>query len=182
VGYFSRNTTAIFPNENANFNGRVYVLINERSLSASAIFAGLVHKHRRGVLVGRETGSTYHQMKALQMAILHLPYSQIDVNIPLVKIVFDTDTSRIPFGRGVLPDFPLPLSLDELAFVNGDAILSFAKYLIEHGYYLKEPEQPEQNRHFFLILIVVAVVSIYFIVRVINRKKTKKHGAIYNKE
>ncbi|MCL2413708.1 MAG: S41 family peptidase [Bacteroidales bacterium] len=179
VGYFSRNTTAIFPNENVNFNGRVYVLINERSLSASAVFAGFVHKHRRGAIVGRETGSTYHQVKALQMAILHLPYSQIDVNVPLVKIVFDTDTSRIPFGRGVLPDFPLPLSLDEMAFVNGDAILNFAKYLIEHGYYLKEQEQPKQNRHVFLILIAIAVIVGYFVVRTVNRRR---YGKVHNRK
>ena len=110
-------------------------------------------------------------MKALQQAVLRLPYSQIDVNIPLVKIVFDTDTSRIPFGRGVLPDFPLPLSLDELAFVDGDAMLNFAKYLIEHGYYLQEPEQPKQNRHVFLILVLLAVLGIYIGVRVVSRKK-----------
>ena len=171
-GYFSRNTQAIYPNETVNFSGRVYVLTNERSLSASAGFAGLVHKHRRGAIVGRETGSTYHQMKALQQAVLRLPYSQIDVNIPLVKIVFDTDTSRIPFGRGVLPDFPLPLSLDELAFVDGDAILNFAKYLIEHGHYLQEPEQPKQNRSILLILILVVVIGIYLGVRHKRRKKS----------
>jgi len=170
-GYFLRNITAIPPNETVNFGGRVYVLINENSLSASAIFAGLVHKHRRGAIVGRETGSTYHQVKARQQAVLRLPYSQIDVNIPLVKIVFDTDTSRIPFGRGVLPDFPFPLSLDEMAFVDGDAMLNFAKYLIEHGYYLQEPEQPKRNRSIFLILVLVAVIGIYLGVRHKRRKK-----------
>jgi len=170
-GYFSRNITAIYPNETMNFSGRVYVLVNENSLSASSIFAGLVHKHRRGAIVGRETGSTYHQMKALQQAVLRLPYSQIDVNIPLVKVVFDTDTSRIPFGRGVLPDFPFPLSLDEMASVNGDAMLSFAKYLIENGYYLQEPEQPKQNRGIFLILVLSVVIGIYLGVWHKRRKK-----------
>ena len=177
-GYFSYNTEAILPNETVNFNGRVYVLTNERSNSASAVFAGLVHKYRRGVLVGRETGSMHHQIKALQTAILRLPNSQIDVNIPLVRIVFDTDTTRIPFGRGVLPDFSLPLSLDEMAFENGDAILNFVKYLIEHGYYLKEIEVPvddeKSNRLTWLILIISCAVVVCLVIYVVNKRKRRK--------
>ena len=176
-GYFSYNTQTILPNENVNFNERVYVLINENSASASAVFAGLVHKYRRGVLVGRETGSAHHQIKALQTAILRLPNSQIDVNVPLVKIVFDTDTSRISFGRGVLPDFPLPLSLEELAFENGDAILNFAKQLIEHGYYLKEVEvladDEKSNRLAWLILIIGCMVVVCLVIYVVNKRKLK---------
>jgi hypothetical protein len=176
-GYFSYNTKTILPNENANFKGNVYVLTNERSLSASAVFAGLVHKYRRGVVVGRETGSAYHQMKALKFATLRLPNSQIDINVPLVKIVFDTCTSAIPHWRGVLPDYELPLSLEELSFEDGDAILNYVKELIEKGYYLKEIEnsetQKKQNWYVRLISIVCCSIVVYLIIRVVNKRKLR---------
>jgi len=151
------------------------VLTNERSTSASTVFAGLVHKHRRGVIVGRETGSAYHQVKALKFANLRLPNSQIDVNVPLVKIVFDTATSRIPHWRGVLPDFELPLSLEEMSFENGDMILDYAKELIERGEYLTDIETSSQNKRKWYIIFAIAFVSVIcYLISVSRKRKINK--------
>ncbi len=127
-----------------NYKGKVYLLVNERSFSASAVFAGWVKKQWRGAIVGRETGSTYHQMKAIKFEDLMLPNSKYIIHFPLVKTVMDTVVNaRFPYGRGVLPDYEVSLTLDELSSTN-DTILDYTLQLIENGDYVTPiPENHE---------------------------------------
>ena len=112
--------------DDKTFKGDVYVLVNERSFSSAAVFAGLVRKYNRGLIVGRETGSSYYQINALRFVTLMLPNSKINIRIPLIKIVFDTvQRQEIPWGRGVIPDVSIDFSLDELAW-KSDSILNTA--------------------------------------------------------
>ncbi len=112
--------------DDQTFKGNVFVLVNERSFSASAVFAGLVKKYKRGLIIGRETGSTYYQINASRFANLMLPNSMIKVQIPLIKIVFDSVIRHgIPWGRGVMPDYYIDFTLDELAWEH-DTILNAA--------------------------------------------------------
>lgn len=128
------NITA--PDTAVNFRGKVYVLTNERSFSAATVFAAMVVRSHRGVTVGRETPGAYHVMNALKFAEMRLPNSTFVVRVPLVEIVFDTIVNdRVPYGRGVLPDYTVPLTLDELSYTNGDAILNYTLELIREGRY-----------------------------------------------
>jgi hypothetical protein len=130
------------PDSTVNYKRKVYLLVNERSCSASAVFAGWVKKQWRGAIVGRETGSTYHQMKAIKFEDLMLPNSKYIIHFPLVKTVMDTVVSkRFPYGRGVLPDYEVKLTLDELSSPN-DSILEYTQQLIREGKYIYyvEPE------------------------------------------
>lgn len=105
--------------EKVNYKGNVYVLANEHSFSAASLFAALVHKYRRGIIIGRETGNPYHQLFGENFAHVFLPNSQWIIRIPLVKCVFDLGNDMtIPFGRGVLPDYEVPLKREELEFKN----------------------------------------------------------------
>ena len=141
-GFYRYYRNEIQPDTTTNYKGRVYVLTNERSFSASTDFAGLVKKYRRGVTVGRETGSTYHQLKSKMFTNLKLPNSNIDIKIPMVKTVFDTVVNNtFPWGRGVLPDYEVKLSLEELAYENGDTILNYTKTLISENKYIIEQEE-----------------------------------------
>lgn len=140
-GYFAFNQDTIYPDADVHFSGNLYVITNESSLSAATDFAGLVHKYQRGVLVGRETGNTYHQMNALKFANLLLPHSQIEISIPLVKVVFDTQERGIPYGRGVLPHYPVNFSLEEISWENGDVMLNYAIELIHNEDYLPTEAQ-----------------------------------------
>nr|MCR4848402.1 S41 family peptidase [Bacteroidales bacterium] len=78
------------PDSLVNYKGRLYLLTNETSFSASTCFAGWVKKQNRGVIVGRETGSAYHQMKAENFTQYLLSNSDIAIQIPTIKVVFDT--------------------------------------------------------------------------------------------
>ena len=99
--------------------------------------AGWVKKENRGVIVGRETGSTYHFMKAINFTQYHLPNSYITIQIPIIKVVFDTVVDeRFPYGRGVMPDYHVNFTPEELSFSNGDAILNYTLQLIRDGEYI----------------------------------------------
>jgi Periplasmic protease len=105
----------IKPDDKIHFSGKIYVLTDEYSQSASAVFAGLVHKYKRGLIVGRETGSTYHQLNASKFVKVTLKNSALELQIPLKKEIFcDRYDSDIPWGRGVIPDYPVDFSFDEL--------------------------------------------------------------------
>ena len=135
------------PDSLINYKGRLYVLTNETSFSASTCFAGWVKKQNRGVIVGRETGSAYHQMKAENFTQYQLSNSDITIQIPMIKVVFDTVVNeRFPYGRGVLPDYPVNFTPEELSFVHGDSILNYTLQLIRDGKYIYyvEPE-PETS-------------------------------------
>jgi hypothetical protein len=145
-GFFSFNNELNYLDTSVNYKGRVYILTNERSYSASSDLAALIMKNNRGAVVGRETGSSYYQMNARESSQLRLPNSWIVVHYPLVKFVFESQLNeRIPWGRGVLPDFPVPFTLEEITFENGDAILNYALQLIQDGIYIDETLALEDN-------------------------------------
>lgn len=166
------------PDSAVNYKGKVYLLVNERSCSASAVFAGWVKKQWRGAIVGRETGSTYHQMKAIKFEDLMLPNSKYIIHFPLVKTVMDTVVSkRFPYGRGVLPDYEVKLTLDELSSPN-DSILEYTQQLIREGKYIyyvePEPEMlgsvEETERGFPWLWVVGGGVVVLLGIAVLVRK------------
>lgn len=146
-GFVKNEQEWVEPDSVVNYKGRLYVLTNEASFSASTSFAGFVKKQNRGVIVGRETGSAYHQMKAEHFTQYMMPTSGITVQIPMIKIVADTVVSeRFPYGRGVLPDYPVNFTPEELSFAHGDSILNYTQQLIRECKYIYyvEPE-PETS-------------------------------------
>lgn len=139
-GFYKRSDggNTYMPDSLINYKGRVYVLTNENSVSAASLFPALVVRNRRGVTVGRETRNAYHFMNANKFMDIRLPNSMITIKIPLEEIVFDTKVNeRVPFGRGVLPDYEVPVTMEEL-FGGEDAILNRALALIESGKHLSE--------------------------------------------
>ncbi len=129
----------ILPDSAAHYGGKLYVLTNELSSSASTLFPAVVMRSHRGLIIGRETRTAYHYMTALKFTDICLPNSRVTWRIPLVKCVFDeTESPRIPYGRGVVPDICVPLTCDEAAFTYGDAILNRALKAIADGEYLGE--------------------------------------------
>lgn len=132
-GYYKYDYPLNYPDSFSNFKGKLYVLTNEKSFSAAAIFAALVYKQKRGVLIGRETGSAYYQMNAEKFANLSLPNSKLVLTIPLIKIVFDSlSNETIPWGRGVLPHYEIKLSFEELSGETEDPIFNKALQLIKN--------------------------------------------------
>ena len=145
-GYYCFDTIltncCIMPDSAHQYTGRVYVLTNGSSLSAATIFPSVLVRNRRGVSVGRETGSAYHFITAMEFADIRLPNSIRVIRIPMIKMVFDTTVcERTPWGRGLLPDYELPLTYNEITMgADGetDVMLEYALQLIADGKYLSE--------------------------------------------
>ena len=168
------------PNENtpndtikALYTGRVYVLINANSASASTEFAGIMKRNARGYVIGRETKTAYHTMNALKFAEIGLPNSHFKCHIPMVRIVSDEFVSDdFPYGRGVIPHLTIPFTYEEMTN-NGEMIYNKALELIRDGIYLEEPEEvievvDEPNRvniSYIVIGILLVSLTLYFVLK-----------------
>ena len=118
------------PND-AIYKGKIYVLTNEGTISAATDFPAHLVRAGRAVTIGRETATAYHYMTALKFARLFLPNTHIEYHLPLVKAITATDVSeRFPYGRGLLPDYEVPLTQDEIFFSTEDVILKHALEII----------------------------------------------------
>lgn len=154
----------------ALYTGRVYVLINANSASASTEFAGIMKRNARGYVIGRETKTAYHTMNALKFAEIGLPNSHFKCHIPMVRIVSDEFVSEdFPYGRGVIPHLTIPFTYEEMTN-NGEMIYNKALELIRDGIYLEEPEEvievvdePKRiNISYIVIVIFVVSLTLYF--------------------
>ena len=145
-GYYKMNE----PNDNAPsdttkalYTGRVYVLINANSASASTEFAGIMKRNARGYVIGRETKTAYHTMNALKFAEIGLSNSHFKCHIPMVRIVSDEFVNEdFPYGRGVIPHFTIPFTYEEMTS-DGEMIYNKALVLIRDGIYLEEDSKIE---------------------------------------
>ena len=88
-------------NENA-FKGKIYVLINGGSFSASSIISSNLKGSKRAFFVGQETGGGYNGTVAGQMPIVTLPASNIKAKIGLMADLPHYKTEVI--GHGIYPD------------------------------------------------------------------------------
>ena len=182
--YYVKNHNEIFsPDTAVNYFGKIYVIANEQTFSAASVFTGLVKKHDRGVVVGRETGTAYHQMKALRFEKLILPNSSYIVHFPLVKIVADTIyNERFPYGRGVMPDYPVKITLEEMESRDGDRLFNYTMQLIEDGKYLERPKveaaeqeiiEEDDNNDMIYIWVMMAIVLVFLnlIIKMMNKRQ-----------
>lgn len=138
-GYYNKDVfaeaqTSSQPQKNdAIYKGNIFVLTNEGSISAATDFPAQLVRAGRAVTIGRETATAYHYMTALKFARLFLPNTRIEYHLPLVKAITATNESeRFPYGRGLLPDYEVPLTQDEVFFSTEDVILKRALEII-HG-------------------------------------------------
>lgn len=156
------------PDSARNYTGRVYVMVNERTRGIPSLFASLIRKHGRGVFIGRETGSAYYTMADEPLYSITLPYSKLKVTVPLVRVVFDTVPHPAqPWGRGVIPDFPFPLSIEELSGNTVDTMLQYTCSLVRRGEYPLEAPPPAGHWWHMLVsaLVIAALVLGYWAYR-----------------
>jgi len=160
--------------DSLGFGGRLYVLIDSRSASASAFLAGAVKRNYHGYVVGRETMSAYHCETCIKFANIYLPNSEFQASIPMVRVVIDeTVSDRLPARRGVIPDCDIPMTEEEFHY-EGDYILDRTLQLIADGTYLAplpcESESPSPLWKRLGILLVACCAAILVLARFRRRK------------
>jgi len=105
------------------YRGRVFILINGRSFSATGETTSLMHYHKKAVFVGEECGSGYYGNTSGFMVVVNLPNSGIGVSVPLVRYSMAVD--GYPKDRGIIPEFPFEPTVEDV-LANRDAILLYA--------------------------------------------------------
>ncbi|WP_282080611.1 S41 family peptidase [Aquimarina algiphila] len=85
-----------------SFDGKIYVLIDGESFSASSILSTHLKATKRATFVGKETGGAYNGTIAGFFAIIELPNSKINMRVGLMKI--NAPHTIQPDGFGIKPD------------------------------------------------------------------------------
>ncbi|MES2862749.1 MAG: S41 family peptidase [Bacteroidota bacterium] len=86
-----------------NFKGKIYVLINGGSFSASSVISSNLKSTKRAFFVGEETGGAYNGTVAAQMPTVQLPNSKVNLKIGLALVSASSKTTEFE-GRGIFPD------------------------------------------------------------------------------
>ena len=84
------------------FKGKVYVLINGGSFSASSLLSSNLQGSRRATFIGQETGGAYNGCVAGIMPVLTLPTSKLTIRFGL--LVCQSSFQSKTDGYGILPD------------------------------------------------------------------------------
>lgn len=110
------------------FQGRVYILINGNSFSATGECTSIIHFHKKAVFIGEECGAGYYGNTSGFMPILTLPNTGIRINIPLVRYTMAVE--GYPQDRGIIPDYPVEQTIHDL-LNSRDSSLEFTLELIK---------------------------------------------------
>ncbi|MFD2564271.1 S41 family peptidase [Aquimarina rubra] len=127
--YFKFKQSKLRKPKSNTFTGKVYVLINGESFSASSILSTHLKATKRATFVGEETGGAYNGTVAGVYAKVELPNSKINMRIGLMKI--NAPYTIEPDGYGIKPDIPIKRTMnnvdEELQWVIKDIEMSNKK-------------------------------------------------------
>jgi C-terminal processing protease CtpA/Prc len=93
-----------------SFRGKVYVLVNGNSFSASSIISTNLQGSERATIVGEETGGTFNGTVAGVFKPITLPNSKLHVQFGLGMI--RAPYTEAPDGFGVIPDYTVLPTLE----------------------------------------------------------------------
>jgi hypothetical protein len=99
--YYATHTRPHKVNKNA-FRGKIYVLINGGSFSASSILSTNLKGSKRAFFVGEETGGAYNGTVAGFMPRVKLPNSKIQIRTGIMLMGSKFKTAKE--GHGIFPD------------------------------------------------------------------------------
>lgn len=94
-----------------NFKGKIYVIINGGSFSASSIISSNLKSTQRAFFVGEETGGAYNGTVAAQIPLVQLPNSKVNLKIGLAVVSATGKTEIV--GRGIFPDKEILPTLED---------------------------------------------------------------------
>lgn len=126
-GRFLDPKELIHPKSENHFSGELVVLIDGGSFSATSEVCAIMKRDDRAIFIGEETGGGFDGNTSGIYDQITLPNSRITIRIPLVKYVSAVKGASFPFGRGVIPDFPVKTYGE----TKGDPFMDFAMKHLE---------------------------------------------------
>lgn len=113
----------------SSFKGNIYVLTNGGSFSNSSIFTNLIQIHKRGKIIGTETGGN-GQILCGGEGYYRLPHSKINILKATHQMIVNEKQANT--GRGVIPDILIEPSLDDI-LNNRDKVMEKTMEQIRKG-------------------------------------------------
>lgn len=111
------------------FSGKVFVLTDGFTFSATSEFSSIVKSTLRGLIIGNETGGSYYGNNSGGMLRKALPNSGIIVYIPPIHYIMAVkDLGN--YSRGVIPDIQVIENINDV-ILNQDLIIETALDLIQ---------------------------------------------------
>ncbi len=129
------------PRRKDAFTGNLYFLMNGASFSATTTVLAKTLDAGLGTFIGEASGSAYWGDFAGHFKTVTLPYSKLQVRIPLKKMTHAVVADRAN-GFTVEPDFAITRSYDDL-MTNRDYVLAYAIRLIREGIVVRKPVQTQ---------------------------------------
>lgn len=122
----------VYHPKSSGYKGKVYLLINENVASAASHFASLLKGYGRNItVIGVETVGGYYVHNGHIPLVYELPNSKIKTKFSIVHVIQDAPIkSDQPWGRGVIPDFEVWQSLEDL-LDHKDTQLEFVLKMID---------------------------------------------------
>jgi hypothetical protein len=110
------------------FRGRVAILIDGGSFSATGETTSVFHFYKKAVFFGEECGSGYYGNTSGFMVMATLPNSRLRVRIPLVLYTMAVD--GYPKDRGIVPEFPVAPTIGDI-LAGRDVVMEKALAYLE---------------------------------------------------
>jgi hypothetical protein len=95
-----------------HFAGRVAILIDGGSFSATGETTSAFHYYKKAVFFGEECGAGYYGNTSGFMITVTLPASRLQVRVPLILYTMAVD--GYPKDRGIVPDYPVAPTIEDL--------------------------------------------------------------------
>lgn len=111
------------------YGGKVYVLTDPHSFSATGEMTSIIKNHNRATFIGEEPGGNPNRNTSGFQSMLVLPNSKIRIFMPFWLWEMNVDFENT--GHGVLPDHPIRPTIKEL--IEGkDVVMEFTLDLIKN--------------------------------------------------
>lgn len=107
-GYWERHVFK--PKTSNHFEGKLYVLINGPTFSASTLFCNAIKGQSNVIIAGEEAGGGWHGNNGIMIPDITLPVTKLRVRLPFFRIVQYNHVAKD--GRGVVPDIYIPPTVD----------------------------------------------------------------------
>lgn len=120
-------TEKVKPYNKKRYNGKVYVLINGGTFSASCIVAAYLKESKRAIIIGSESGGTNEGCNAGITPYYTLPNTKLKVRVPAFRIIHNINPTLT--GHGILPDYQIKYSFEDI-LKRRDLEMKFVNELI----------------------------------------------------
>ncbi|MBC7861675.1 MAG: S41 family peptidase [Bacteroidia bacterium] len=109
------------------FNGKVFVITDGLTVSASTMVTSWLKQSGKAVFVGRQSGGGFNGNNGGSFPLLTLPFSKTVIKFPAYRLILDPNSKQTD---GIIPDFVIQTTISDL--INGvDGDLNFISDLIK---------------------------------------------------